>query len=94
MPAAKRLSELNKIWAVTPTRVERRHIWTEMLDLYTDQMYSIGVVSSVPQVVVAANKLKNVPKQAIYNWDPGSHFGVYRPDQFWIDDKKAKRKLN
>jgi peptide/nickel transport system substrate-binding protein len=26
-----------------------------------------------------------VPKEGIYNWDPGAHFGIYRPDTFWLD---------
>ena len=35
-----------------------------------------------------ANKfLKNVPEKAIYNWDPGAHFGVYRPCTFWFDNR-------
>jgi peptide/nickel transport system substrate-binding protein len=95
MPQAKRLSALNKSWAEAPTRLERKRIWTEMLDIYTKQLFSIGIISSVPQVIVAKKNLLNVPKKAIYNWDPGAHFGVYRPDQFWLDPKAVKkRKMN
>jgi peptide/nickel transport system substrate-binding protein len=36
--------------------------------------------------VVISNRLRNVPKEGIYNWDPGAHFGVYRPDTFWLVD--------
>jgi peptide/nickel transport system substrate-binding protein len=95
MPQAKRLSALNKRWAEAPTRQDRKRIWTEMLDIYTKQLFSIGIISSVPQVVVAKKNLRNVPKKSIYNWDPGAHFGVYRPDQFWLDPKVIKkRKMN
>jgi len=37
--------------------------------------------------LVVSNRLRNVPEQAIYNWEPGAHFGVYRPDTFWFDGK-------
>jgi peptide/nickel transport system substrate-binding protein len=26
-----------------------------------------------------------VPEEAVYNWEPGAHFGVYRPDTFWFE---------
>ena len=60
-------------------------IWQEMLRIYADQVYSIGTVSGVPQPVVVGNKMHNVPDEAIYAWDPGAHFGIYKPDSFWID---------
>jgi peptide/nickel transport system substrate-binding protein len=41
-------------------------------------------VSGVPQPVVVSKRLRNVPKESIYSWDPGAHFGVYRPDCFWF----------
>jgi peptide/nickel transport system substrate-binding protein len=94
MPLAVKLAELNKVWAGATSRDERHRIWTEMLDIYTNQLFSIGIISSVPQVVVTKKNLRNVPKVAIYNWDPGAHFGVYRPDQFWFSAKSTKRKLN
>jgi peptide/nickel transport system substrate-binding protein len=25
----------------------------------------------------------------MYNWDPGAHFGVYKPDGFWFDKGPA-----
>ena len=28
--------------------------------------------------------MRNVPEEAIYNWNPGTQFGMYRPDSFWI----------
>ena len=35
------------------------------------------------QPVVITNRLRNVPVEGIYNWDPGSYFGIYKPDTFW-----------
>ena len=66
-----------------------------MLDLYTNNVFSIGIISSVPQVVVVNSSLKNIPNEGIYNWDPGAHFGIYRPDSFWfkgsISDGRQKK---
>jgi peptide/nickel transport system substrate-binding protein len=94
----KKLAQLNKEWIKAVDYSERERIWHSMLDIYTDQVFSIGIVSSVPQVIVANKKLRNIPKVAIYNWDPGAHFGIYRPDQFWFDDNNSDgintRKLN
>jgi peptide/nickel transport system substrate-binding protein len=36
------------------------------------------------QPVVVSNKLRNVPTEGIYNWDPGAFFGIYHPDTFWL----------
>ena len=30
-------------------------------------------------------RLRNVPAEGMYNWDPGAHFGMYKPDGFWFD---------
>jgi peptide/nickel transport system substrate-binding protein len=57
-----------------------------MLSIFTDQAYTIGTVAGVPQPVVVSNKLRNVPESGIYNWDPGAHLGMYKPDTFWLDE--------
>ena len=54
------------------------------LELHAEQQFTIGVVSGVPQPVVARQTLMNVPEQGFYNWDPGAFFGIYRPDTFWF----------
>jgi peptide/nickel transport system substrate-binding protein len=56
-----------------------------MLDLVTEQMFSIGLVAAVPQPVVVNKALRNVPQKGVYNWEPGAHFGIYRPDTFWFE---------
>ena len=49
-------------------------------------MFTIGTVRSVPQPVVVNDRLRNVPAEGIYNWEPGAFFGVYHPDTFWFED--------
>jgi peptide/nickel transport system substrate-binding protein len=29
--------------------------------------------------------LRNVPKEALFNWDPGAFLGIYNPDLFWLE---------
>lgn len=85
MEPAQRLYTLHSDWLDAESAAERERIWHEMLALYADQVFTIGVVAGVPQPVVVGNALRNVPEEGIYNWDPGALFGIYRPDTFWFD---------
>ena len=49
-------------------------------------MYSIGIIAGIPQPVAADVRLRNLPDEAIFNWEPGAQFGIYRPDSFWFAD--------
>jgi len=93
MEVPKRLLNLNRAWRQAKDGDEKSRIWREILDLYTDNVFSIGIISSVPQVILVNKEIRNVPEKAIYNWDPGAHFGIYRPDTFWFD-KTDKKELN
>jgi len=84
LPAAKELMTLYFDWFRAETDDERAAIWKKMLKINAEQQFIIGVVGSVPQPVVVSNRLRNVPKDAFYGWDPGAQFGIYRPDQFWF----------
>jgi peptide/nickel transport system substrate-binding protein len=85
MPAAVTLGELLHAWRQAPTRGERADIWHLMLSVFTDQVFTIGTVSGVPQPVIVRDRVRNVPEKGVYSWDPGAHFGMYRPDCFWLD---------
>jgi len=84
MPEILRMLGLYKDWSNATSADERTKIWQEMLSFYADQVFSIGLVAGVPQPVAVNNNLMNVPVKGIYNWDPGAHFGIYRPDTFWF----------
>ncbi len=86
MALPRRLASLNEAWIVAENSETRAEIWHEMLEIYTNNVYSIGLVSGVRQPVVVNNRLRNVPTEGIYNWDPGAHFGIYRPDTFWLEN--------
>jgi peptide/nickel transport system substrate-binding protein len=84
MEWGKRLMALLKRWEESADKAEQGRIWQEMLAINVDQVTSIGIVQGVLQPVVVNQRLKNVPKKGIYNWDPGAFFGIYRPDSFWL----------
>ncbi|MCP5368243.1 MAG: ABC transporter substrate-binding protein [Hyphomicrobiales bacterium] len=83
---ARALKLLDGAWNKVSQDWEKEAIWHSMLRIYADQVFSIGLVGGVPQPVVVSNHLHNVPEAGIYNWDPGAHFGIYRPDTFWFDN--------
>jgi len=89
LPEAKRLMVLEKQWIASNNLTERRAIWDEMLEIHADQIFSIGLINGVLQPVVVNKYLRNVPPEGIFNWDPGAHFGAYRPDQFWFANKQT-----
>ena len=80
---AIRLTELYEAWLASKTPEERAEIWQEILDIHAEETIQIGLVSNVRQPVVVKG-VKNVPLEAIYGWDPGSHFGIHRMDEFFM----------
>lgn len=86
LPPVRRLTELKDEWSKTADGARHEAIWHEMLDIWSDQVFSIGLISGVDQLVVVGDHLKNVPGRGIYNFDPGAFFGIYRPDTFWFDN--------
>ncbi len=86
MPEAERLMELAHDWEIASTDEEREAAWKEMLKIHADQLYAIGILNGAPQPIVVSNRLRNVPEQAMWAWEPGAHFGIHRPDEFFFAD--------
>lgn len=86
MPEAQRLMELAHEWQIATTDEERAAVWSEMLNIHADQVYAIGILNGAPQPIVVSNRLRNVPEQAMWAWEPGAHFGIHRPDEFFFAD--------
>jgi peptide/nickel transport system substrate-binding protein len=86
LPEAARLLELFEAWRRAPTTDARGEVWHQMLEIWSEQVFSIGIIAAVPQPVVAHEDLRNLPEEAIFNWEPGAQFGIHRPDTFWFDD--------
>ena len=83
IPEAARLVDLLKAWRQTTESSQRVEIWAQMLDIYTQQVFSIGIVNGVHQPVLRSARLNNVPAEGLYGFDPTSYLGVYMPDTFW-----------
>ena len=90
MELPAKLLDLYKEWKLSTERAEKCRIWEEMLRINAEQVYSIGIVTSVPQPVVVRRGLRNVPKDGVYHWDPGAYFGVYHPDTFWYEPEALR----
>ena len=89
MPEAKELAGLLDAWRASGDGEERRRICERVLQIHAEQVYSIGTVANVPQPVVVNRHLHNVPEKAMFAWEPGAHFGVYKPDTFWLDEERT-----
>jgi peptide/nickel transport system substrate-binding protein len=85
MEPAQRLLELSFAWDKSTTDEARAAIWDEMLKIHAENVFGIGLLAEAPQPIVVANRLKNVPDKAIWAWDPGAHFGIHRPDEFFLE---------
>jgi len=88
LAVVQELSDLAERWSRTADCREQERIWHRMLQIHTDFQYSIGVVTGVKQPVVVSSRVKNVPYEAVYSWEPYAFFGAYRPDSFWLEEKK------
>jgi peptide/nickel transport system substrate-binding protein len=85
-PAAVRLLELFHDWRRATDSAGRATVWGEMLNLYAEQCYTVGLIANVQQPVAVRTTLRNVPVTATYNWQPHGQIGIYRPDTFWYAD--------
>lgn len=84
MPEAITLLDLLRKWRHATTTQERAAAWASMLALYTDQVFSIGVVNATLQPILASTRLRNVPEKGLYSFNPTCYLGVYHPDAFWL----------
>ncbi len=85
-PAAERLLSLYQAWFDAADDEARAALWAEIIALHEDQVFSIGTIAKVPQIVVVHQDLRNLPETALYNWDPGAHFGIHQLDMvYWAE---------
>jgi peptide/nickel transport system substrate-binding protein len=82
---AIRLKERYEAWLAASSQADHTRIWNDILQVWADEVFSIGTVAGVLQPIVINDKLRNVPEEGIYNWDPGAYFGIYKPDGFWFE---------
>jgi peptide/nickel transport system substrate-binding protein len=90
MPEVKELTDLLQAWRQSTTREERERIWRQMLVNHAQNVWSIGIVNSTFQPIVASRRLRNVPDDGWYSFEPGAFLGMYRPDTFWLADQTKR----
>ncbi len=88
LPVINELLELNNQWCATSNYQEREHIWHRMLNLNREQVFTLGIVNNISHPVVINKHLHNVPVKGFYHFNPGSYFGIYKPDTFWFDEER------
>lgn len=86
MPEPLKLLDLLAAWRRSGETAEREKIWHEMLSIYTDQVFTIGIVNAALQPVVSSSKLRNMPSRGLFCFDPYAYLGVYMPDTFWFGE--------
>jgi peptide/nickel transport system substrate-binding protein len=86
MPAAEELEQLMRDWEHSATKDERRQIWEKILAIHAKEVFTIGIINRTQQPVVISNRLRNVPDDGVYGFEPGAFFGIYKPDTFWFVD--------
>ncbi|WP_422002089.1 ABC transporter substrate-binding protein [Reyranella sp.] len=84
MPEACKLLDYVKEWEHATDEAGRRAAWDKILEANADEVFSIGTVNGIRQPIVVGPKIKNVPKEGYFAWDPGGYIGLYQPDTFWI----------
>jgi peptide/nickel transport system substrate-binding protein len=85
MDSVKEMMALIGEWGKADDDEAREAVWHKILSVWTDQVFTIGIVSGVEQLVAVGNRVRNVPEHGTYNFDPGAYFGMYRPDTFWLE---------
>jgi len=92
LQSATHLKELYEDWLGTALQPDQSRIWHAMLQIWADEIFSIGTVAGVLQPIVVSDRLHNVPEEGFYNWDPGAFFGIFKPDTFWLDPSDTSAK--
>jgi peptide/nickel transport system substrate-binding protein len=88
LPAARKLLALYRKWETAQHEADRISVWREMLEIHAEEVLTFGLVAAIPQPVVVSQALRNIPKEAIYSWEPGAYFGIYNFDMFWLARRK------
>lgn len=85
LPEVQELLALYKTWNQAETQKTRMDVWERMLEIHADQVFTIGLLGEVRQPIVSDARLRNLPDQGYYLFEPGAYLGAYRPDTFWLE---------
>ena len=91
LPSARRLLDLLGEWRRADSEDAQAKVWHKMLDIYAENLFTIGIVNATKQPVATAPHLRNVPTDGVFAFEPGGYFGIYNPDTFWFDIERDRR---
>ena len=74
-----------ELMILEPGSAEWTALGTELIDIYLDNMWSIGTVGYVPSPVIVHNRLGNTPEWSVILWDYYWEY-PFRVDQFFIKE--------
>jgi peptide/nickel transport system substrate-binding protein len=83
LPEAIQLLDLMKEWKTAGTHAEREAIWHSMLEIFTQSVFTIGIINQALAPIIHSSRLQNIPEKGLFGYDPTSYLGVYMPDTFW-----------
>ena len=91
LPTARRLLDLLGEWRKAESEETQEKVWHAMLDIYAENLFTIGILNATKQPVATHPDLKNVPESGVFAFEPGGYFGIYNPDTFWFDIERDRR---
>lgn len=56
----------------------------ELLEIYIDPLFSIGMVGLTPWPILAKENLRNIPEHGLTGWD-WTYLSRYQPEQFYFE---------
>ncbi len=80
------IQRLFHLWEVMQTSLSDEEVvaaGNELMDIYIDNLYSIGTVGLVEWPVLVNEDLRNVPETGLLAWD-WVYLSRYRPEQFYL----------
>ncbi len=90
LPEAKALLDQYETWMTTGDREVQARAWRAMLANHAENQWVIGTIAGALQPIVLRNGLENLPKKALYSWEPTAMIGIYRVDEIFWDKASAK----
>jgi peptide/nickel transport system substrate-binding protein len=80
------LVHLLEQWRRSRNEQQWTEVWNKMLTVYTDNVFSIGLVNATLLPIVTSSRLRNIPEKGLFSFNPTCYFGIYMPDTFWFED--------
>ena len=88
-PAA---SSSTKTGSPRPSEAEHARIWHDMLQIWADEVFSIGLVAGVLQPIVVNDRLRNVPERRHLQLGPGRAFRHLQAGRVLVRPARHRRR--